>query len=98
MPLSIVIPAYNEEGNIGRLITETFESVPDDMVGEVIVVDDASRDGTVAEIAALQNKFSKLRLLSHVTNGGQSACLRSGIDAARFDCRIQVGLRRWLAD
>jgi glycosyltransferase involved in cell wall biosynthesis len=85
MPLSIVIPAYNEEGNIGRLITETFESVPDDMVGEVIVVDDASRDGTVAEIAALQNKFSKLRLLSHVTNGGQSACLRSGIDAARCD-------------
>ena len=28
MPISVVIPAFNEEGNIGRLIGETFATVP----------------------------------------------------------------------
>jgi len=51
--LSIVIPAFNEEGNIGRLIEETYAAVPKAVLGEVIVVDDASDDRTGAEIKAL---------------------------------------------
>ncbi len=46
MRISVVIPAFNEEGNIGRLIEETFATVPEEMLGEVVVVDDASEDGT----------------------------------------------------
>ena len=48
--LSVVIPVYNEQGNIGRLIEETVAVVPEGVLGEVIVVDDASEDGTGAEI------------------------------------------------
>jgi len=84
MQISVVIPAFDEEGNIGRLVAETFEAVPDDVLGEVIVVDDCSRDGTAGEVSALKQRFAKLRLVRHLTNAGQSASLRTGILAARF--------------
>jgi dolichol-phosphate mannosyltransferase len=84
MQVSVVIPAYNEEGNIGRLVAETFENVPEKLIGEVIVVDDFSTDGTAAEIRDLKKSEPKLRLVRHLTNAGQSAAVRSGILAARF--------------
>jgi dolichol-phosphate mannosyltransferase len=84
MQISVVIPAYNEEGNIGRLVTETFAAVPDATIGEVIVVDDLSTDGTAQEIRALKQAHPKLRLVRHLSNAGQSASVRSGILAARF--------------
>lgn len=84
MQASIVIPAFNEEGNIGRLVRETFETVPDALIGEVVVVDDCSSDGTAAELDALRGEFPKLRVLRHLANGGQSTSLRTGVMAARF--------------
>ena len=57
MRISVVIPAFNEEGNIGRLIEETFAAVPETALGEVIAVDDGSDDGTGAEIKALLGTF-----------------------------------------
>ncbi|MEG6507705.1 glycosyltransferase family 2 protein [Methyloligella sp. 2.7D] len=83
MRISVVIPAYNEEGNIGRLVEETYAAVPQDVLGEVIVVDDASDDGTEAEIQALRPKYPNLRYLRHESRAGQSAALRSGAYAAK---------------
>ncbi len=82
MRVSVVIPAYNEEGNIGRLIEETYAEVPAGVLGQVIVVDDASDDGTRAEILALLPRFATLRYLRHGARAGQSAALRSGVLAA----------------
>jgi dolichol-phosphate mannosyltransferase len=84
MRISVVIPAYNEEGNIGRLVEETFAKVPESALGEVIAVDDGSDDGTGAEIKALLGKYDRLRYLRHGQRAGQSAALRSGVLAARF--------------
>jgi dolichol-phosphate mannosyltransferase len=85
MKISVVIPAYNEEGNIGRLVAETIDSVPAAALGEIIVVDDGSSDATAAEIRAMAARSRKLRLLRHHQNAGQSTALRSGVRAARFD-------------
>ena len=91
MRVSVVIPAYNEEGNIGRLVEETFDALTDATLGEVVVVDDFSTDGTSDEIRQLKRKFrKKLRLVRHLSNAGQSAALRSGILAARFDVIAQM--------
>ncbi len=90
MKISIVIPAFNEEGNISKLVAETFAAMPDDQIGEVIVVDDSSSDGSVAELAELKNRFAKLRVIRHLTNAGQSASLRTGILAARFPVIAQM--------
>ena len=84
MRVSVVIPAYNEAGNIGRLVVETFAIVPEDSLGEVVVVDDCSDDGTGAEVKALLTTYPRLRYLRHGRRAGQSASLRTGIFAAGF--------------
>jgi dolichol-phosphate mannosyltransferase len=83
MRISIVIPALNEAGNIGRLVEETYQVVPADVLGEVIVVDDASDDATGAEIKSLITAGRPgLRYLRHSKRSGQSVAMRTGILAA----------------
>ena len=94
MRISVVIPAFNEEGNIGRLIEETFAEVPDFALGEVIVVDDASDDGTAAEIKALLGKYPTLRYLRHGQRAGQSTALRTGVSARPLSGHRHHGWRR----
>lgn len=84
MRVTVVIPALNEAGNIGRLVEETYAHVPASDLAEVIVVDDASTDTTPDEIATLidSGRFPGLRMLRHGERSGQSAALRTGITAA----------------
>ena len=82
--ISVIIPAFNEQGNIGRLIEETYTAVPEPVLGEVIAIDDASDDATAAEIKALIPHHGTLRYLRHARRGGQSASMRTAILAARF--------------
>lgn len=84
MRVTVVIPALNEAGNIGRLIEETYAAVPAQRLAEVIVVDDASVDDTPGEIKALiaSGKHPGLRYLRHQVRSGQSCALRSGVLAA----------------
>ncbi|MEZ5871992.1 MAG: glycosyltransferase family 2 protein [Nitratireductor sp.] len=90
MLISVVIPAFNEEGNIGRLVAETFDAVPENVLGEVIVVDDCSTDATVSELADMKKRFKKLRIVRHLSNAGQSASLRTGILAASYPVIAQM--------
>jgi len=84
MRVTVVIPALNEAGNIGRLVEETYASVPVEHLAELIVVDDASEDATATEIKSLieSGNHPGLRYLRHDERSGQSAALRSGILAA----------------
>ena len=92
MRISVILPAMNEAGNIGRLIEETYNVLPRDMLGEVIVVDDGSDDQTPDEIKALVDAgtLPGLCYLRHEHRSGQSAALRTGIRAARFDVIAQM--------
>lgn len=84
MRVSVVIPALNEAGNIGRLVEETYAHVPAAALAEVIVVDDASDNSTGDEVRALMSHahLPGLRYLRHSVRSGQSAALRTGILAA----------------
>jgi dolichol-phosphate mannosyltransferase len=84
MRVTVVIPALNEAGNIGRLVEETYAAVPSQRLAELIVVDDASEDATANEIKSLidSGRFAGLRYLRHDRRSGQSAALRSGVLAA----------------
>lgn len=84
MRISVVIPALNEAGNIGKLVAETYAHVPADMLAEVIVVDDGSDDATPDDIKAMiaAGDYPSLRLISHAKRSGQSTALRTGITAA----------------
>lgn len=80
--LAIVLPAYNESGNLGPLITEIDAALPD-VAHEIIVTDDGSTDDTRDRLVALKTQFPQLRVLAHRQNAGQSRALRTAIIAAR---------------
>jgi len=77
--LSVIIPAFNEATTIGRVI-QTVADQP--LVGEIIVIDDASTDDTQAQLASLTALPIRLKILRHTTNQGKGAALRTGIAAA----------------
>lgn len=79
---SVVVPVMNEEGNAASLARE-IAAVLDGRSYEMIFVDDASRDDTRAELAALKAELPALRVLGHRKNAGQSRAVRSGVLAAR---------------
>jgi glycosyltransferase involved in cell wall biosynthesis len=80
--ISVVVPVFNEQGaaaDLAREIAAAFEGV----VHEIIFVDDASADDTVARLVALRANMPQLRILSHGRNAGQSRAIRTGVLAAR---------------
>lgn len=81
--ISIVIPARNEAGNIGALISG-IEAAMEGLGGyEIIVVDDASTDAMPAVLAEMQKTSSVLRVIRHDRSGGQSAAVHTGVMAAK---------------
>jgi glycosyltransferase involved in cell wall biosynthesis len=77
--ISVVIPAYNRERTIERAISGVLaQSYPN---LEVVVVDDASRDGTAARVEALEDP--KVRLVRHERNRGAAAARNTGVAQAR---------------
>ncbi len=79
---SVVVPVRDEAGNAANLARE-IAAVLDGRSYEMIFVDDASRDDTRAELAALKDELSNLRLIGHRKNSGQSRAVRTGVLAAR---------------
>lgn len=85
MDFSIVIPVKNEADNIAPLVGEIRAACDGRFDYELIYVDDGSDDDTTDALLALQTEFSRLRVLRHARNCGQSTGLRSGVRAARAD-------------
>jgi glycosyltransferase involved in cell wall biosynthesis len=80
--LSVVMPVYNEDRTIVAVI-ERVLNAPVDLAKEIIVVDDASTDGT-REL--LQNMSSgEIRLVFHDVNRGKGAAIRTGVAHATGD-------------
>ncbi len=77
----VIVPAYNEEEKIGRVIRGLFEQG----LKNVVVVDDGSTDGTVAEAEKLG-----VKILRHEINRGQGAALETGNAYARLVNADQV--------
>lgn len=78
--ISVVIPLYNEEGNIATLQQE-LRSALAGIEHEVVFVDDGSQDATLARV----ERTPGVRVLEFERNSGQSAAMYAGIHAARGD-------------
>ncbi|MFA9480187.1 glycosyltransferase family 2 protein [Phycisphaerales bacterium AB-hyl4] len=82
--LSIVVPALDEADNVGPLVEQVEQAMRDAAVdAELIVVDDGSRDQTLARLQALQQGRPWLRVLHRDRPQGQSAAMHAGIQLAR---------------
>lgn len=76
--LSVIIPVYNEEKTITRVIDAVLARKE---VCEVIVVDDGSKDGSYAKVTPYISR--RVRLLRHIRNRGKGAAIKTGIMKAR---------------
>jgi polyisoprenyl-phosphate glycosyltransferase len=86
--LSIVVPLYNEAGNVASLharLTEVARTLraARGLASEVIYVDDGSRDGTLAAAQALAPDGLDVQVISLSRNFGKEAALLAGLDHAR---------------
>ena len=88
--ISVVIPIYNEEGNIINLIDELIPII-DKIGGEIIIVDDNSNDASRDLILKKKNNVNiEILLLEHAKQYGQSAGLLTGIKAAKNDLIVTL--------
>ena len=83
--LSIVIPVFNEGGNIEPLANEVFDALAGRLHYELIFVDDGSVDDSRDEIERMARQNPAIVLCGHEKNRGQSAAVRTGVSAARAD-------------
>jgi dolichol-phosphate mannosyltransferase len=81
--LSVVVPVHNERDSIVPLLDEIAAALRGRVDFEIVYVDDASRDDSLAVLSAAKARFPELRVLRHLSQSGQSTALRTGIKAAR---------------
>lgn len=78
--LSVVIPAYNEEKKISKDIEEAYKYFSENNInGEVIVVDDGSKDQTFNIANGFSNKYPSLKVINYGRNKGKGYAIKTGI-------------------
>lgn len=88
MVLSIIVPCYNEEKTIHRILDKiNAVQLPHNLSKEVILVNDCSKDGTKEALEQYIARHSDLnyRLFHHEVNKGKGAALHTGIQKATGD-------------
>ncbi|MEI6437681.1 MAG: glycosyltransferase family 2 protein [Candidatus Omnitrophota bacterium] len=89
--LSVVMPVFNEEKNIEAALSRTMASLEAlKIVWEIVVVNDASRDGTSALARQLAAGSSRVKVVEHHVNQGIGRAFRTGIENASLDYVILI--------
>ncbi len=89
--ISVIVPAYNEAANLPILVERLFPVLEGLGRGfEVIVVNDGSRDATLAVLRALAAAQPLLKVIDLARNYGQTAAMMAGIDHARGDIIVPI--------
>lgn len=84
--ISVTMPAYNEEANIGAMIEDAIAvvgKITDDY--EIIVVNDGSKDRTAEIVREKAQIYPQVRLVEHPVNLGYGAAVYDGFAAASKD-------------
>ena len=81
--VTVLVPAYNEESTILEILSRVRAQHVDGVAFEVVVVNDASRDGTLEKLKSRPDLYDTL--ISHHKNAGKGAAVKSGLKAATGD-------------
>ncbi len=84
--ISVVMPAYNEEPTLRRSVQAVLDKVSE--LGELIVVNDGSRDRTGAIADQLAREDARVRVIHQPVNAGKTAALKAGFAASRGEIVI----------
>jgi glycosyltransferase involved in cell wall biosynthesis len=90
--ISVVIPSFNEEGNIEHLASRLLDVIKplDRYDFEVIFVDDGSADSTLEKLKGLTKLDSRIFYLELSRNFGHQNALKAGYDFATGDCIVSM--------
>ncbi|MBI2613577.1 MAG: glycosyltransferase family 2 protein [Candidatus Levybacteria bacterium] len=77
--ISVIIPIFNEEGNIQKLYNEINEVLPDKDSYEIVFVDDGSKDESFNLLKRIASKDKKVKIVKLMSNYGQSNAISAGI-------------------
>jgi glycosyltransferase involved in cell wall biosynthesis len=84
--ITIVVPSYNEESNIEKLLESLNEVIASlDYNFKILFVDDGSRDGTIVTLENLASKQNNLFYIELSRNFGHQNALKAGIDFAKIN-------------
>ena len=84
--MSVIFPAFNEEGNIRRTVEEAVKVLSKVAISwEIIIVDDGSSDATNVICDDLKARYPEVEVIRHGQNRGYGSALKSGIIAAKYD-------------
>jgi dolichol-phosphate mannosyltransferase len=81
--VSVVVPVFNEQDNIPPLLAEIAAALRGRVDFEIVYVDDASKDDSLAVLTRAKAQYPELRVIRHVSQSGQSTAIRNGVKAAR---------------
>ena len=88
MKLSVIVPAYNEEENIGSLIDKVERSLKTDF--ELVIVNDHSSDNTAKIVINKLNDFKNINLVENNLKPGFANALRTGFLNSKGDIIIPL--------
>lgn len=87
--ISIVVPTFNEEGNVEILFDKIKSNLKKEKL-EVIFVDDGSTDGSLDILKSMAAKHDEVKYISFSRNFGHQAALRAGLKSAKGDAVISM--------
>jgi glycosyltransferase involved in cell wall biosynthesis len=89
--VSVLIPIYNEEGNLSLLYDKLEAALQKtERAYEIIFVDDGSSDGSLEILLDLREKNPNVKIISFSRNFGQTAAISAGIDCSKGDIIIPM--------
>ena len=91
MSVSVVIPFFNEESNVNKLLDELIYNFNEQKITfELILVNDNSTDNTLKKLKIFEDKYKEIKIINNIQNVGQSFSLIKGIKNACFDTIITL--------
>ena len=88
--LSLVVPCFNEEGNIKLVSEKIIEVLKSNSNYEILFVDDGSTDNTLSILKQLNQNNPQIKYLSFSRNFGHQSALRAALDYAKGECVISL--------
>ncbi len=89
--LSIIIPAFNEEGNISRIVSVIDNLMVENKIDyEIVFVNDGSKDNSWAEISAASENNSNISAINFSRNFGKESAIFAGLKFAKGDACVLI--------
>lgn len=83
--LSIIVPVFNEETTIERIVDKVHAASAEGLEKEIIIVNDCSTDKTKEIVNQLDSKFPNIQVIHHRVNKGKGAAILTGVSSVTGD-------------